>query len=127
MADSVVFPLLRRSPTSTPTSSTTASDLLPLLEQTMSPGTAAAADAPATLSSAPTGDGTVPADGPDDSDSDEEPSEDEELDGLFLASPTLTRFDAADVSLDMDVEEMDLDDDDGGSGDDYEDDYDDVD
>ncbi|KAJ6552706.1 hypothetical protein B0H10DRAFT_2202023 [Mycena sp. CBHHK59/15] len=59
-------------------------------------------------------------------DGDEEPSEDEELDGLFLASPTLTRFDAADVSLDMDVEEMDLDDDDGGSGDDYEDDYDDV-
>ncbi|KAJ6570550.1 hypothetical protein DFH09DRAFT_1313147 [Mycena vulgaris] len=81
------------------------------------------------VASAPMGDGTgnVPAEDPDNTDSDEEPSQDEELDALFLASPTLTRFDAADVSLDMDVEEVDLDGDDGGSGDDYEDDYDDLD
>ena len=83
-------------------------DLLPLLEQTALPGTADSdSDAPVTISS--DGTGNAPADGLDDSDSNEEPSEDEELDALFLASPTLTRFDAADVSLDMDVEEMDLD------------------
>ncbi|KAJ7679931.1 hypothetical protein B0H17DRAFT_1138837 [Mycena rosella] len=105
---------------------TPVADLL-LLERTASPGTAANADAPGNpVASAPTGDGT-PTEDSDDTDSDGELSQDEELDALFLASPTLTRFDAADVSLDMDVEEMDLDGDDGGSGDDYEDDYDDVD
>ncbi|KAJ6531358.1 hypothetical protein DFH09DRAFT_1093217 [Mycena vulgaris] len=64
------------------------------------------------------------ADTPDSYD-DEEP-QDNDLEELFLVSgdPTLTRFNAADISLDMDVPDWNLDadadgSDDEGSGDDY--------
>ncbi|KAJ7903121.1 hypothetical protein B0H13DRAFT_1483380, partial [Mycena leptocephala] len=85
---------------------TPVADLLPLM--TVDP-MAAPADIELPDVAAPTldDDNNVPglADIPD---SDDEPEQEEENE-LFVASPTLTRFNADDVALDMDIDKWDLD------------------
>ncbi|KAJ7482617.1 hypothetical protein FB451DRAFT_1350610 [Mycena latifolia] len=83
---------------------TPVTDLLPMLTRPASPSDPASPGG----SAADDADMSTLADTP--SSDEEEPEVDEENEDLFLASPTLTRFDAGDVSLDMDVHEWYLDD-----------------
>ncbi|KAK7019993.1 hypothetical protein R3P38DRAFT_1236976 [Favolaschia claudopus] len=109
-------------------------DLLPLLNpQSTSQTTSSSAAIPTPSSSTvqPTSEDDF-ADMPglaDIPDSDEEPEDDaeEEDEDLFAESPTLTRLNAGDVALDMDVEEWNLDGDEGDSEGEGEDDEPDVD